>query len=181
MLLYFCCDLPLYWSDGKAKSIHKLAERYIISMNPSFLEMRLRPTLLVKSDASKKFPRSARLFFLQDCQVASVRSVIFVTEATGVDTMSDGCEGCVTQGDGCNCGPQGWPCRGCVNQTSSRLLSLMVSGSSCATCHGYYGSANGQPVCPTCHAFLYANDVDVEANAQVCPLARFFRFAVCLK
>jgi len=42
----------------------------------------------------------------------------------------------------------------------------MVSGSSCATCHGYYGSANGQPVCPTCHAFLYANDVDVEANAQ---------------
>ena len=113
--------------------------------------------------------------------VRSVRSVIFVTEATGVDTMSDGCEGCVTAGDGCNCGPQGWPCRGCVNQTSSRLLSLMVSGSSCATCHGYYGSANGQPVCPTCHAFLYANDVDVEANAQVCPLTRFFRFDVCLK
>jgi len=79
--------------------------------------------------------------------------------------MSDGCEG-GTGGDGCHSGPQGWPCRSCVNQTSSRLLSLMVSGSSCATCHGYYGSANGQPVCPTCHAFLYANDVDVEANAQ---------------
>ena len=149
-------------------------------MNPSFWVMRLRPSLLenlMRQKIVHEVQDSQDYFFLQDCQdcqvCRSVKLVIFVTEATGVDTMSDGCEG---GGDGCNSGPQGWPCRSCINQTSSRLLSLMVSGSSCATCHGYYGSANGQPVCPTCHAFLYANDVDVEANAQVCPLTRFFLF-----
>lgn len=71
------------------------------------------------------------------------------------------------RGDGCQSGPDSWPCRSCVEETSQRLLSLQSGGTVCATCHGYYGSANGQPVCATCHAFLYANDVDVEANAQL--------------
>ena len=35
------------------------------------------------------------------------------------------------------------------------------------TCNGYYGSSHGQPVCPTCHAFLYANDIDEEVNLQL--------------
>eukprot|EP00096_Caligus_rogercresseyi_P000924 TRINITY_DN11490_c0_g1_i1.p1 TRINITY_DN11490_c0_g1~~TRINITY_DN11490_c0_g1_i1.p1 ORF type:complete len:375 (-),score=79.25 TRINITY_DN11490_c0_g1_i1:56-1180(-) len=29
---------------------------------------------------------------------------------------------------------------------------------SCTTCNGYYGPSFGEPVCPTCHAFLYADD-----------------------
>ena len=79
---------------------------------------------------------------------------------------------CGTRGDGCSSGPDpDWPCRACVDETSRRLLSMMSGGgeeaNNCASCQGYYGNANGQPVCATCHAFLYANDVDVEANAQV--------------
>ena len=41
-----------------------------------------------------------------------------------------------------------------------------LPGSSCSTCNGYYGPSFGQPVCATCHAFLYANDLDAEINLQ---------------
>ena len=34
-------------------------------------------------------------------------------------------------------------------------------------CNGYYGPAFSQPVCATCHAFLYANDLDQEINLQI--------------
>ncbi|CAB4067186.1 unnamed protein product [Lepeophtheirus salmonis] len=35
--------------------------------------------------------------------------------------------------------------------------------SSCTTCNGYYyGPSFGEPVCATCHAFLYADDLDPE-------------------
>jgi ubiquitin-conjugating enzyme E2 D/E len=37
----------------------------------------------------------------------------------------------------------------------------------CSACNGYYGPAFDQPVCPTCHAFLYANIHDAEINLQL--------------
>ncbi len=36
----------------------------------------------------------------------------------------------------------------------------------CSSCNGYYGPSFSQPVCATCHAFLYANDLDAEVNLQ---------------
>ncbi|XP_033337103.1 modifier of rpr and grim, ubiquitously expressed [Megalopta genalis] len=29
----------------------------------------------------------------------------------------------------------------------------------CCFCNGYYGPCSGEPVCPTCHAFLFPNDI----------------------
>ena len=37
----------------------------------------------------------------------------------------------------------------------------------CAVCNGYYGPCFEQPVCGTCHAFLYANDLDAEVAQQM--------------
>lgn len=37
----------------------------------------------------------------------------------------------------------------------------------CVACNGYYGPCFGQPVCATCHAFLYASQLEQEMNAQV--------------
>ena len=40
-----------------------------------------------------------------------------------------------------------------------RLTSL-----TCRACNGYYGPCFGEPVCPTCHAFLYASSLEVEVE-----------------
>ncbi len=42
---------------------------------------------------------------------------------------------------------------------------------SCSSCNGYYGPSFGQPVCATCHAFLHANDLDVELNMHAMTMA----------
>jgi hypothetical protein len=36
----------------------------------------------------------------------------------------------------------------------------------------YYGPSHGQSVCATCHAFLYANDLDAEVNVQLASVER---------
>jgi hypothetical protein len=35
-----------------------------------------------------------------------------------------------------------------------------LSVSSCQACNGYYGPCFGEPVCATCHAFLYASHLE---------------------
>ena len=32
----------------------------------------------------------------------------------------------------------------------------------CVACNGYYGPCFGEPVCATCHAFLYASHLELE-------------------
>jgi len=61
---------------------------------------------------------------------------------------------------------QPWPSRDEVESLSARFLSLMTRAH-CSACNGYYGLAFDQPVCPTCHAFLYANVHDAEINLQL--------------
>lgn len=59
-----------------------------------------------------------------------------------------------------------WPSRDEVQTLASKFSSLMTRNH-CSACNGYYGPAFGQPVCPTCHAFLYANVHDAEINLQL--------------
>ena len=47
-----------------------------------------------------------------------------------------------------------------------------ISNGVCSACNGYYGPAHGQAVCATCHAFLYANDLDQEVNLQLASVER---------
>ena len=50
------------------------------------------------------------------------------------------------------------PSRTSVSQVSSSFLTANCAV--CNVCNGYYGPAFAQPVCATCHSFLYANDLD---------------------
>ena len=59
-----------------------------------------------------------------------------------------------------------WPRRDEVESLSAKFSSLMTRAH-CSACNGYYGPAFDQPVCPTCHAFLYANANDAEINLQL--------------
>ena len=43
----------------------------------------------------------------------------------------------------------------------------LTSTAVCRACNGYYGPCFSEPVCATCHAFLYANDLDQEINLQI--------------
>ena len=63
----------------------------------------------------------------------------------------------------------GWPSRDLVDRVSSHLLSQCRGDSGvCSACNGYYGQAHGQPVCLTCHAFLYSSGLDAEnVNLQL--------------
>ena len=70
-------------------------------------------------------------------------------------------------GHSCKIRDNGRPCVSCLHQTNHRFIHSLQGGSHCMTCNGYYGSSHGQPVCPTCHAFLYANDIDEEVNLQL--------------
>lgn len=63
-------------------------------------------------------------------------------------------------------GSGGHPRRQSVRETADRFSENLSNGV-CSACNGYYGSAHGQPVCATCHAFLYANDLDAEVNLQL--------------
>jgi len=38
---------------------------------------------------------------------------------------------------------------------------------SCRACNGYYGPCFGEPVCATCHAFLYASSLENEIQLQM--------------
>ena len=57
------------------------------------------------------------------------------------------------------------PSRASVSKVSSTFLTANCAV--CNVCNGYYGPAFSQPVCATCHAFLYANDLDQEINLQI--------------
>lgn len=86
-----------------------------------------------------------------------------------------------------------YPCRSLINETSERFLRLTSNTNTnhgnpahnhaaiegraahinnvvgagqrvCSACNGYYGPAFNQHVCATCHAFLYAQDVDAEVG-----------------
>jgi len=39
-----------------------------------------------------------------------------------------------------------------------------LTSSTCRACNGYYGPCFGEPVCPTCHAFLYASSQEQEVE-----------------
>ena len=62
-----------------------------------------------------------------------------------------------------------WPSRCTVDIVSNQLLARSRGDSGvCSACNGYYGQAHGQPVCLTCHAFLYASGLDAEnVNLQL--------------
>ena len=62
-----------------------------------------------------------------------------------------------------------WPSRRSVVRVSNQLLAQSRGDSGvCSACNGYYGQAHGQPVCLTCHAFLYASGLDAEnVNLQL--------------
>ncbi len=70
-----------------------------------------------------------------------------------------------------------FPSRDEIEKLSTRFSSLMTRAH-CSACNGYYGPAFGQPVCPTCHAFLYANVHDAEINIQLVIMLfhKLFRF-----
>ena len=63
------------------------------------------------------------------------------------------------------------PKRKAVKLMSNRFVDAISNGV-CSACNGYYGPAHGQSVCPTCHAFLYANDLDLEVNVQLASVER---------
>ena len=54
----------------------------------------------------------------------------------------------------------------------NRIIFFQISDGVCNACNGYYGPAHGQSVCPTCHAFLYANDLDLEVNVELASVER---------
>lgn len=64
-----------------------------------------------------------------------------------------------------------FPERSSVKLMSTRF-SDAISNGVCSACNGYYGPAHGQSVCATCHAFLYANDLDAEVNVQLASVER---------
>ena len=39
--------------------------------------------------------------------------------------------------------------------------------STCRACNGYYGPCFSEPVCATCHAFLYASSLEQEIQLQL--------------
>ena len=76
----------------------------------------------------------------------------------------------MNQFDGsCGTSNDNWPSRCAVDRVSSHLLAESRGDSGvCSACNGYYGQAHGQPVCLTCHAFLYASGLDAEnVNLQL--------------
>ena len=54
-----------------------------------------------------------------------------------------------------------------VVKTFANHYAQNISNGVCSACNGYYGPAHGQSVCATCHAFLYATDLDQEVNEQL--------------
>jgi len=64
-----------------------------------------------------------------------------------------------------------FPKRSSVKLLASRFAEAISDGV-CNACNGYYGPAHGQSVCPTCHAFLYANDLDLEVNVELASVER---------
>ena len=42
----------------------------------------------------------------------------------------------------------------------------LTSTNTCRACNGYYGPCFSEPVCPTCHAFLYASSLE-QVSAQI--------------
>ena len=64
-----------------------------------------------------------------------------------------------------------FPKRNSVKLLASRFAEAISDGV-CNACNGYYGPAHGQSVCATCHAFLYANDLDLEVNVQLASVER---------
>ena len=64
-----------------------------------------------------------------------------------------------------------FPKRNSVKLLASRFAEAISDGV-CSACNGYYGPAHGQSVCATCHAFLYANDLDLEVNVQLASVER---------
>lgn len=53
----------------------------------------------------------------------------------------------------------------------------------CCFCNGYYGPCFGEPVCATCHAFLFPNDVgllQVPIFSEVCYLS-FICIYACMQ
>jgi len=42
------------------------------------------------------------------------------------------------------------------------LWEVQLQVESCTACNGYYGPCFGEPVCATCHAFLYASHLELE-------------------
>ncbi len=82
-----------------------------------------------------------------------------------------------------SCSPKGaTPSLDCQKQSQKPKKSAIkvlatrfaeaISNGVCSACNGYYGAAHGQSVCPTCHAFLYANDLDAEVNVQLASVER---------
>lgn len=63
------------------------------------------------------------------------------------------------------------PKRSNIKLLSNKFAEAISSGV-CSACNGYYGAAHGQSVCATCHAFLYANDLDLEVNVQLASVER---------
>lgn len=63
------------------------------------------------------------------------------------------------------------PKRNSVKSLALRFAESISNGV-CSACNGYYGPAHGQSVCATCHAFLYANDLDLEVNVQLASVER---------
>ncbi len=59
-----------------------------------------------------------------------------------------------------------------VKILAQRFANSISSDGVCSACNGYYGQAHGQCVCQTCHAFLYANDLDLEVNVQLASVER---------
>ena len=41
---------------------------------------------------------------------------------------------------------------------SDRIIFFSFQNSACYICNGYYGPCFGEPVCATCHAFLFPDD-----------------------
>lgn len=42
-------------------------------------------------------------------------------------------------------------------QISNQVVYFLFKNSTCRFCNGYYGPSFGEPVCVTCHAFLFPN------------------------
>nr|XP_022337360.1 uncharacterized protein LOC111133343 [Crassostrea virginica] len=53
-----------------------------------------------------------------------------------------------------------------VNTSGALKEFLNTEFSCCMVCEGYYSHNFGQPVCSTCHLFLFSSDIDVEDGQQ---------------
>ena len=86
--------------------------------------------------------------------------------------VSSGGGGSAASSTGSNCQNKNEiPKRKSVKLLASRFADAISDGV-CSACNGYYGPAHGQSVCATCHAFLYANDLDLEVNVQLASVER---------